>query len=88
MNINERPPHQQTYIIHQPVDLFVLTPVEIFFLSIYIPTLPAVDLFFFGGGVMVFKRKKERQMPAVSFGRNYVNSVLIKYIRKNSKSDT
>jgi len=26
MNINEEPPHQRTYIIHQPVDLFVLTP--------------------------------------------------------------
>lgn len=47
MNINEEPPHQRTYIIHQRVDLFVLTPVEIFFLSIYMPTLPAVDLFFY-----------------------------------------
>lgn len=45
MNINEEPPHQQTYIIHQPVDLFILTPVEIFFLPIYISTFPAVDLF-------------------------------------------
>lgn len=44
MNINEEPPHRQTCTIHQPVDLFVLTPVEIFFLFIYIPSVPAVSL--------------------------------------------
>lgn len=29
MNINEGPPHKRMYIIHQPDDLFVQTPVEI-----------------------------------------------------------
>lgn len=29
MNINEEPPHKRMYIIHQPDDLFVQTPVEI-----------------------------------------------------------
>lgn len=56
MNINEEPPHQQTYIIHQPVDLFVRTPVEIFFLSIYIPTFPAVHSFFWRHGAQREKR--------------------------------
>lgn len=28
MNINEEPPHKRMYIIHQPDDLFVQTPVE------------------------------------------------------------
>lgn len=85
MNINEEPPHRQTYIIHQPVDLFVLTPLEIFFLSIYIPTLSAIDGSF---GITVLKRKKQRQIPAVSLGHNYINVVLIKCIRRNVKSDT
>lgn len=50
MNINEEPPHQRTYIIHQQADLFVLTPVEIFFLSIYIPSVLVVDPFFWHHG--------------------------------------
>lgn len=79
MNINEEPPHQQTCIIHQPVDLFVLTPVEIFFPAIYIPTSPWTCSF----GVTELRRKKgKRQMPAVSLGRNYINSVLIKRVGK------
>lgn len=64
MNINEEPPHQRTYIIHQPVDLFVLTPIEIFFLSIYIPTF-AVDLFFWQHRA----QKKERKADASSISR-------------------
>lgn len=42
MNINEEPPHKRMYIIHQPDDLFVQTPVEIPPPpQIYISSLPA-----------------------------------------------
>ncbi|KAI9531842.1 hypothetical protein NQZ68_037808 [Dissostichus eleginoides] len=52
--------NKRTYIIHQPDDLFVLTPVEIFFLVIYIPSYPAVDLFFWHHGA----QKKDRKADA------------------------
>lgn len=65
MNINEEPPHQQTCIVHQPVDLFVLTPVEISFHFICIPSLPAGELFFWHHGA----RKEERKSDARSIAQ-------------------
>lgn len=60
MNINEEPPHQPTCIIHQPVDLFVRTPVGISFLSLSLYTLssPAVEVFVLGITELIKKEGK------------------------------
>lgn len=81
MNINEEPPHQQTYIIHQPVDLFVLTPVEIFpplHLHTIIPCCKACSF----GFPELKKKNQEADASSVSQPQLHYKSLLIKYYQE------